>query len=132
MNTILELTPKTDHRGSLYPFNVHEALDFVPKRLFFIADVPAGTIRGHHAHIKTKQALVCISGIIDVHMSDGVNEKVHRLLPGSYVIEDPMTWTCMNFVEDKSVLLVVSSEPHNESDYIRNFEDYKMILEGKQ
>lgn len=128
MNTVFELEAKADHRGRLYPFDIQESLEFIPKRLFFITDVPAGTVRGHHAHLKTIQALICISGVIDVHMCNGSEEHIHRLLPGYYIIENPMTWTSMYFVEGKSVLLVVSSEEHNDSDYIKNFEEYKAIM----
>ena len=127
----ITLDSKTDHRGSLYPFNLHEALSFNPKRLFFIRDVPAGTVRGHHAHINTTQVLLCVAGLIEVHMENETEKKVHRLFPGDYVLETPMTWTSMNFVTNDSILLVLSSEVHNEADYIRDIETYRNMLKKR-
>lgn len=124
MNTIFELQAKTDHRGRLYPFNLNKDWNFIPKRLFFIRDVPAGTVRGNHAHYNATQILICVKGNIDISMSNGQEEYCHSLTVGGYVIELPLTWTSMKFLTEDSILLVLSSNDHSEEDYIKDFQTF--------
>ena len=46
-------------------------LPFVPKRLYWIYDVPGGESRGGHAHKKLKQIIIAASGSFTVHLDDG-------------------------------------------------------------
>ena len=47
-----------DHRGLLVPIEFAQ-LPFMPKRLFYVSNVPKGEERGNHAHYNTKQILTC-------------------------------------------------------------------------
>ncbi len=55
----------TDERGSLSIIDLSK-IPFVPKRVFSVYDVPAGTVRGKHAHWMCQQYLFCVKGKIEV------------------------------------------------------------------
>jgi len=120
-----EIEPKTDPRGSLFPWQLGK---FIPKRMFFIKNVPAGMVRGEHAHKETDQMLFCISGNIEIAFFDGENETSFFLKEGNCVFEKRMTWTSMKFIEENSILLVLSTKEYSADDYIRSKNDYLNLL----
>ena len=61
MINIQKIKSFTDERGNLLPIEFSQ-LDFDPKRIFVVNDVPVGDVRGNHAHYKTKQYLICTKG----------------------------------------------------------------------
>jgi dTDP-4-dehydrorhamnose 3,5-epimerase-like enzyme len=68
----------TDDRGTLVPIELSE-IPFEVKRLFFVNNVPENVIRGNHAHFKTKQILICLTGKIEIILDDG-NQKISHTL----------------------------------------------------
>lgn len=128
---ISKLSGKKDSRGSLYPLYFNQ-VSFSPKRLFLVKDVPVGSIRGKHAHKKTEQLLICLSGNIEITFFDGKEEKVHHLCDGDVLYERSLTWTTIKFLQENSILLVLSSEEYDEKDYIRNYEEYLSIVQGEK
>lgn len=100
-------------------------LPFVPRRTFWIADVPPDGTRGHHAHHTCRQMIVPLVGSVDfaVTTRDGF-VRSGELGTGSYLDLPPYHWIVMsNFTHD-AVVLVYCSEPYLEDDYIRSFEDF--------
>lgn len=111
-----------DRRGYLYPIEF-EKLSFKPKRAFIVSNVPNATIRGEHAHYKTKQLLICLSGTIEVGIHDGKKWNKFFIHSGeSYLIENKM-WDYQKFY-NKSILLVLCSTKYDKNDYIDNFENF--------
>ena len=49
-----------DPRGNLMFAEFPKHLPFVPKRIFATFDVPAGSVRGEHAHRKLEQLIICL------------------------------------------------------------------------
>src|SRR6266436_6254301 len=57
--------------GVLVPIEFHgKDLPFVPKRAFFIRNVPEGRERGNHAHKRCYQFIIPICGTIDAHIKN--------------------------------------------------------------
>ncbi len=124
-----------DERGRLV---VQEALServpFEIRRSFFIFDTTPGTIRGNHAHHKNRQMLICVSGActIKCEMPDGT-KKVSRLdWPDKGLLIEGMVWHTMEEFSKDAVLLVLASEHYDESDYVRNYDEFLKIVKGNR
>lgn len=115
-----------DERGCLLPI-VFNTLPFKPKRVFVITNVPKNTIRGNHAHYKTKQILICINGEIDVILNDGDHETITRLKKNESILIDNLIWDSQKFLTHDTEVLVLCSTEYNHEDYILNFDKFKKI-----
>lgn len=127
MNMFYNITPKSDHRGSLFPCSLQE-FNFEAKRFFYIKNVPPGKIRGEHAHRETDQLLFCLNGTIEVSFFDGQEEKIFSLNEGDFLLEKKMTWTSLKFIKENSILLVLSSKEFSDDDYIRSKQEYLELM----
>ncbi|OAA26945.1 hypothetical protein AT15_06245, partial [Kosmotoga arenicorallina S304] len=102
------------------------------KRIYYIYGVPVGTVRGHHAHKVLKQILVCVYGAIEIMYNDG-KKKGYTVLdnPSKGLYVGPGIWHTMKWLKDHSVLLVLASDYYDESDYIRNYDEFiRLVKEG--
>ena len=117
-----------NEKGKLVPF-YFEDFDFSPVRSFLVTDVPKGETRGYHAHRNTHQVLICISGKISIKIDNGKWSSCEALENFTGVIQRPMEWSEIKFLEDNSSLLVFSSSEYDESDYIRDYETF--LLEAQ-
>lgn len=119
-----------DGRGKLVV--LEELAEFVPfeiKRVFYIFDTLPGTVRGKHAHHRNRQMLVCVSGActIECMFPDGHCAEYRLDWPNKGLLIEGMVWHNMKEFSKDAVLLVLASEHYDESDYVRNFEDFKRI-----
>ena len=88
-------------------------------------DTGEGIVRGQHAHKSLQQILICIHGSVDITLDNGKEKKVIPLdkpYEGLYV-SNAMWREMSNFSKD-AVLLVLASELYDESDYIRNYDEF--------
>lgn len=117
MNTfqILQVPIIKDSRGSLGV--IDKLIPFEIKRVFFIYKATAE--RGGHRHHKTTQAMVCLSGSVDIYMNNGKQEEIIQLnSPDQCLIIKPEDWHTMNNFSEQCVLLVMASEHYDKNDYI--------------
>ena len=125
MSQRIDLQSLIDDDGSLIIGEVGKHIPFPIKRLFAISKVKAGNIRGQHAHKKLNQVLVCLSGSVEVNLNDGRRSWSETLnQPGSGLHIPPMIWTQQTYGDPNTVLLVLCDEKYQESDYLRNFEEF--------
>ncbi len=109
----------TQHGASL-PFRV--------KRTYVIYAVKPGTIRGMHAHKKTKQALFCIQGSVDILLDDGKRKKTFNVRkPNVGVFIDRMVWSKIYNFSSDAILLVFASDYFREPDYIRDYHAFRKL-----
>lgn len=102
-----------------------ESLDFVPKRIYWLSDIPNGCIRGRHAHKTLKQLFILMRGSICVEIYRGSEKTTYELTkPGESLELQPGLWRNIFDASPETVLLVVCDQPFSESDYIRDFDDY--------
>lgn len=127
---IIELPKISDVRGNL---SFIEGLKHVPfdiERIYYLYDVPGGADRGSHAHKNLEQLIIAISGSFDVLLDDGKGRhhfQLNRPFQGLYI--PPMTWRYLNNFSSGSVCLVLASLQFNESDYIRNYSEFKKMVD---
>lgn len=110
-----------DNRGSLVPIEFKD-LPFIPKRLFYVTNVPLGYRRGGHAHHETEQILICVKGIIGVRLIEE-NRSYFILEENEYLYVGKKIWDAQDFITENAVLLVLCSTNYEENDYIYGFGD---------
>ena len=122
---IIELPKITDPRGNLTFAESIRHIPFEVKRVYWVYDVPSGENRGGHAHKKCREFIIAVSGSFTVTLDNGHNSKTYLLNhPYQGLLVETGTWRTRNDVSSGSVCLVLASDFFEESDYIREYEDY--------
>lgn len=106
--------------------NVH--IPFAVKRVYYLYDVPGGADRGGHAHKELQQFIIALSGAFDVLIDDGINKKIVRLdrpYVGLHIV--PGIWRELLNFSSGAISLVLASEKYQESDYIREYDDFQKL-----
>lgn len=125
---LIELPKTKDIRGNLSFFENDNQIPFKIKRTYWIYDVPGGEYRGSHAFKDSTELIIALSGSFDLVLNDGKEEKrfhLNRSYSGLYVPN--MLWRSLDNFSTNSVALIVSSHPYDETDYIRDFDEFKKI-----
>jgi len=123
VNKIEYFVKNCDNRGDLFPIDFDE-LPFLPKRLFVVDNVPNTKIRGQHAHKTCKQIIFCLTGEVWVINCKNQTMNTNTLFPGQAIYIPPMVWSSQVFYNNASIL-VIGSEPYDETDYIRDFTKFE-------
>ncbi len=115
--------------GNLSFFEANKDVPFEIKRIYYIYGVNDGIKRGFHAHRNLKQALWCPYGRITIMLDNGKEKQYYELdNPNKMLILKKGYWREMYWKTKDSVLCVAASEHYDESDYIRNYDDYKQLI----
>ena len=128
---LIELPKILDKRGNLSFFENSNQIPFDIKRTYWIYDVPGGELRGSHAFKKSHEFIIALSGSFDIVLHDGNNEKkysLNRSYHGLYVPN--LLWRRLENFSTNSLALIVSSISYDGDDYIRDFEEFKTIIDG--
>lgn len=122
-----------DHRGTLISLESFKNVPFDIKRVYYMYDTKHDVRRGFHAHKNLKQILICVSGSCKILLDDGKEKAVVPLTaPNVGLYLESNIWREMFDFSSDAVLMVLASEHYNESDYIRNYEDFLKYVEEKQ
>lgn len=114
-----------DRRGNLSVIE-KECLPFDIKRVYYLYDVPSGAYRGGHSHIEQLEFLIALSGSFEVILKDGKDErKVMLNKPDQGLLIPTGIWRELENFSSGSVCLVLASDVYSESDYIRNYRNFK-------
>ena len=123
---IIDIPVVHDKRGNLCVVEGNSAIPFNIKRVFYLCDIPGGSKRGGHAHKRLRQFIIAVNGSFEVSVQ-GKNFKktyvLNRSNFGLYV--PPKHWCQLKNFSSGAVSLVLAREHYNESDYIRNFKEFK-------
>ncbi|MBQ7582972.1 MAG: FdtA/QdtA family cupin domain-containing protein [Lachnospiraceae bacterium] len=122
---ILHFADLGDERGKLVVIEGGEAIPFEIKRVFYIYGSDATVVRGQHANRESEFVLINVAGKSKVRITDGSDEMVIELdkpMMGVYIPN--MLWKDMYDFSPDSVLLVLASTHYDDSEYIRNYDDY--------
>lgn len=122
--------PKLGEPGIGY-ISVTEQSQLVPfdvQRIFWTYYTPESIVRGRHAHHRTEQVLIAAAGRITVttELADGTIELFRLEDPHVGLYVPPQAWHTMQY-SHSAVQLVFASVPYQEADYIRAYEDFKLI-----
>jgi len=122
---IIELPKIHNRAGNLTAINNSIDIPFDVKRIYYIFDIPGGSVRGGHAHKNLKQLIIAASGSFDVVLDDGrKKEKIFLNRPYFGLLVVPGIWREILDFSSGAICLVLASEKYSESDYIRNYIDF--------
>lgn len=125
---IINLPKILDPRGNLSFFENNKQIPFDIKRTYWIYDVPGGEMRGSHAFKESHEFIIALSGSFDIVLNDGENEMKYSLNRSYYGLYVPnLLWRSIENFSTNSLALIVSSIPYDAADYIRDFDEFKMI-----
>ena len=125
---IIELPRINDVRGNLSFFENSNQIPFNIKRTYWIYDVPGGESRGSHAFKEAHVFIIALSGSFDVILNDGYKEIKYSLNRSYYGLFVPkLFWRKIENFSTNSLALIVSSSSYDETDYIRDYEEFKKI-----
>lgn len=129
---MLEFRETGDERGKLVVVEGMEDIPFEIKRVFYIYGSDSDVVRGQHANCRTEFVLINVAGSSKVRVMDGKgNEGVFFLnRPHTGIYLPNMIWKEMYDFSEDSVLLVLASEHYDESEYIRNYEEFCRLIQG--
>ena len=126
--------PHGDERGMLVSLEEFNDIPFHIKRVYYMYDTVSDVVRGHHAHKNLEQILVCVHGSCKIRLDNGREKKVVALekpYEGLYVANN--MWREMFDFSDDAVLMVLASELYDESDYIRDYDEFlKFVNESEE
>ena len=127
--SLIELPKITDYRGNLTFIEGNRHLPFAIRRVYYLYDVPAGAMRGGHAHKKLEQFVIAASGSFTVVVDDGTTRKNFFLNRPHYGLYIPrMVWRELEDFSSGSICVVLASEEYDESDYYREYESFKSAV----
>lgn len=129
---IIKMDVHKDMRGSLIASEFKKDLPFIPKRCFFVYNVPSKKIRGEHAHKTCEQFLVCLKGKVSALIDNGKERNQVELdSPGKGLYMPAMVWgTQYNYSED-AILLCFASKEYDSTDYIRDYSEFLKLSKNK-
>lgn len=124
--SIIELNRHhSDRRGNLTVVENGVSVPFDVARIFYLYDVPGGVGRGAHAHHSLFQLIVAVSGSFSVTVDDGCVKRTFMLnRPYKALLVVPGIWASLEDFSSGAVCMVLASQPYDEKDYIRKYEDF--------
>lgn len=126
---IIELPQYLDPRGNLAVIEECDVIPFSIERCHWIYDVPGGGGREGHAYLRNEEFIVALSGSFDVETDTGQSRgtyTLNRAYRGLYL--PSLTWRELTNFSTNAVVLVLSSTPYCESDYVLDYDVFKKLV----
>ena len=109
----------------------NESLPFEVKRVYWTYFTPEDVERGGHCHIELQQILIALAGTITV------TTEIPGEIKQTFVLDKPdmglliprLCWREMKYTHN-AVQMCIASIPYDESDYIRDYDEFKKIKEN--
>lgn len=129
---IISLPKICDPRGNLTFVQDGDQVPFHIARAYWTYDVPAGEERGGHSHHEAEELVIATGGSFNVNLFDGKKWETYTLnrpYEGLYI--PPGYWRTLDNFASGSVCMVLTSTPYDESDYVREFDEFLALAEKK-
>lgn len=122
---IIKFNDFGDERGKLVVIEGGKTIPFEIARVFYIYDSDDTVVRGQHANRNSDFVLINVAGTSKVRITDGTEEVIVELNKPMMGVHIPkMLWKDMYEFSSDSVLLVLTNTHYDESEYIRDFDEY--------
>jgi hypothetical protein len=122
---LIELPVVTDPRGDLTFVEGGRHLPFEIRRVYYLYNVPVDSSRGGHAHRDLEQVIFALSGSFRITVDDG-HTRVEYVLrnPRQGLYISRLIWREMDMFSQGAVCMVLASQPYDETDYYRSYDDF--------
>lgn len=129
---LLDFPKVLDERGNLSFIQNSDQIPFDIERIYLIYDVPGGAIRGGHAYRQNQEVIIAISGSFDLVVNDGQSKVKYSLNRSYYGLYVPNgLWRQLENFSTNSLCLIIASQPYEENDYVRDFNEFKSIVNNE-
>ncbi|WP_185923209.1 sugar 3,4-ketoisomerase [Hafnia paralvei] len=126
---LIQLQKHGDERGQLVALEETKNIPFPIKRVYYMFETGEDVRRGFHAHYKLQQLAIPVRGACRIILDDGAERiEVYLDNPAQGLAIDPMIWHEMYDFSSDCVLMVLADDFYDESDYIRNYEDFIEVI----
>jgi hypothetical protein len=131
--TLIDLPRINDPRGNLTFIEGERHIPFELRRVFYLYDVPGGASRAGHALKRCQQFIIAASGSFDVVLDDGAEKRRYQLNRSYYgLYVPPLVWREIDNFSSNSICVVLASEPFDEADYYRDYDDFLTAVKSKR
>lgn len=127
---MLEFPQHGDERGELIVVEGSMDIPFEIKRIFYMYGSDSEVVRGQHANKKSEFVIVNVAGKSKIRVKDGEgNEAIFCLnRPHTGIYIPTMVWKDMYDFSEDSVLLCLASTHYDDSEYIRDYDEFVRII----
>jgi hypothetical protein len=126
--SVIEIDKHHHEKGNISVVENGNTIPFSVKRVYYLYDVPGGESRGGHAHKELRQLIVAASGSFNVTLNDGNVKRTFTLnRPYQGLLVVPGIWRELDDFSSGSVCLVLASHLYEESDYIRDYNEFLIL-----
>jgi dTDP-4-dehydrorhamnose 3,5-epimerase-like enzyme len=103
-----------------------ENLPFDIERIYYLYDVPAGELRGAHAHKTVRRFIIPVAGSFEVVLTtrDKQENRYRLYKPWIALYIPPMYWLQLQEFSSGSVALLLASHKYDADDYIRDWSEF--------
>ena len=125
---LIELSEIRHESGKITVVEEGAHSPFAVKRVYYLHGLSAESERGSHAHHGLRQLMIAIAGQFRVHLTGPTFEKTVVLdNPNTALFIPPLTWRDLDQFTPGAICLVLASEVYDESDYIRDYDEFLML-----
>lgn len=126
--SLIKFNSISDNRGSLISIEANKNIPFEIKRVYYIFNL-RNSARGFHAHKQLRQFFICLSGSCTIKIDTGINVNETNLSsPEVGILIEPMEWHEMYNFSTDCLIMVLANDVYDESDYIRNYDEFLRLL----
>ena len=117
--------------GNLTVVENNGQFPFEVRRIFYLFDIAGGESRGAHSHKECHQFLIAVSGSFEVALDDGkFKRQVFLNRPDIGLHIEPGVWASEINFSSGAICLVLASHIYNETDYIRDYNEFLNFRNG--
>ena len=121
-----------DIRGSLTVGEFERSIPFAVKRYFLVFDVPISKRAANTRIASAISFCVCLRGSCAVVADDGIHRQEFVLdQPDLGLYLPPLVWGIQYKYSGDAVLLVFASHYYDSADYIRDYADFRKLVEAQ-
>jgi hypothetical protein len=129
LGELINLPKILDPRGNLTVAEQLRQVPFAISRVYWTYDVPSGEHRGGHAHRHCREFIVAASGSFNVTLDNTIEKRTFLLNhPYQGLLVETGVWRTLEDFSSGAVCLVLAEDLYDESDYIREYDEYVNYL----
>lgn len=127
--TWIEFTAHADRRGTLVAVEGGRDVPFEIRRVYSMFAMPAGAMRGAHAHRRQRQVIVCLAGNCLLRLDDGCERLELRLdRPSRGLMLEPRVWHELGDFSPDCVLLVLADGLYESGDVVADRGEFLRLV----
>lgn len=128
---MIDLPVISDPRGDLTFIEGGNHVPFDIRRVYYLYNVPVDSERGGHAHRELEQVVFALSGSFRMKIDDGYEKSEYWLRdPRKGLYINRLIWREMDSFSQGAVCMVLASQPYDEADYFRDYDDFHATVRG--